>query len=186
MDKSRKELIVKEIKYWKDNQLLPSEYCDFLLVLYTEGEEGNDESASNKKRNKSLPFPVKKLAAVLFLIITCLLTFIVIYFTPFSISVQIITSIIFALSLCMMARFLKKEDRILMQLFLAAALVILLLISTYAAVQLFNNNFALWLTVTFNCMLWTGIGRKLHMNYLSRTGIVCVIAAVAIYFLFYR
>lgn len=37
MDQQRKAAIIHEIKYWKDNHLLPEHYCDFLLALYTEG-----------------------------------------------------------------------------------------------------------------------------------------------------
>jgi hypothetical protein len=37
MDQQRKATIIHEIKYWKDNHLLPEHYCDFLLALYTEG-----------------------------------------------------------------------------------------------------------------------------------------------------
>ncbi|WP_163539608.1 hypothetical protein [Gracilibacillus sp. YIM 98692] len=36
----KKKVIVEEIKYWKKHQLLPSTYCDFLIALYTEGEDG--------------------------------------------------------------------------------------------------------------------------------------------------
>lgn len=38
MEKDRKALIIKEIIYWREHQLLPAHYCDFLLALYTEGE----------------------------------------------------------------------------------------------------------------------------------------------------
>ena len=37
MDENRKQIIIKEIGYWKNNKLLPEQYCDFLLALYTEG-----------------------------------------------------------------------------------------------------------------------------------------------------
>ncbi len=44
MDQQRKATIIHEIKYWKDNHLLPPHYCDFLLALYTEGTgDVNDE-----------------------------------------------------------------------------------------------------------------------------------------------
>lgn len=52
MDKQRKETIVHEIKYWKENHLLPSHYCDFLLALYTEGmEESAVDDEDKKKKN---------------------------------------------------------------------------------------------------------------------------------------
>ena len=41
----RKQIIISEIKYWKQNKLLPEHYCDFLITLYAQGEE-------NERRNK--------------------------------------------------------------------------------------------------------------------------------------
>ena len=43
MDQQRKAIIIHEIKYWKDNHLLPEHYCDFLLALYTEGTGPGDD-----------------------------------------------------------------------------------------------------------------------------------------------
>ncbi len=37
MDETRKQIIINEIEYWKEHHLLPEQYCDFLLALYTEG-----------------------------------------------------------------------------------------------------------------------------------------------------
>lgn len=44
MDQQRRATIIHEIKYWKDNHLLPSHYCDFLLALYTEGTGATDDA----------------------------------------------------------------------------------------------------------------------------------------------
>ncbi|ENH97495.1 hypothetical protein J416_05773 [Gracilibacillus halophilus YIM-C55.5] len=50
MDEERKELIIEEIKYWKSHQLLPAQYCDFLLALYTEGNQ------TQKSKKGKTPF----------------------------------------------------------------------------------------------------------------------------------
>ncbi len=39
MNDRKKTLIISEIKYWKQNKLLPAHYCDFLIALYAQGEE---------------------------------------------------------------------------------------------------------------------------------------------------
>ena len=39
MNETRKKIIIQEIKYWKKSKLLPEKYCDFLLTLYSGGEE---------------------------------------------------------------------------------------------------------------------------------------------------
>ena len=60
VDEQRKITIINEIRYWKDNHLLPEHYCDFLMALYTEGEQDKADALSNsadteavlaKKRN---------------------------------------------------------------------------------------------------------------------------------------
>lgn len=43
MNQQRKRIIISEIKYWKHNKLLPAHYCDFLITLYAQGEEGNQQ-----------------------------------------------------------------------------------------------------------------------------------------------
>ena len=49
MDENRKQIIIKEIGYWKNNKLLPEQYCNFLLALYTEGIGLNEINRSFKK-----------------------------------------------------------------------------------------------------------------------------------------
>lgn len=39
MDNPKKQIIINEILFWKQNKLLPEHYCDFLMTLYTEGED---------------------------------------------------------------------------------------------------------------------------------------------------
>lgn len=61
MNEKRKEIILSEIKYWRQNNLLPEHYCDFLATLYSEGEDEEQQLTSknssilqkekNKKRN---------------------------------------------------------------------------------------------------------------------------------------
>ena len=41
MNPQRKRMIISEIKYWKQNKLLPEHYCDFLITLYAQGEDEN-------------------------------------------------------------------------------------------------------------------------------------------------
>lgn len=78
MDWQRKAIIVSEIKYWKDNRLLPEAYCDYLLALYTKGEE--DEQAAglteNKKRQTEM---VTLLFILLNALITPIVAFVIIY-----------------------------------------------------------------------------------------------------------
>lgn len=49
MDEKRKTIIIKEIMTWKENRMLPEQYCDYLLTLYTEGDHPQQ---SNSKKSK--------------------------------------------------------------------------------------------------------------------------------------
>ncbi|WP_088007992.1 hypothetical protein [Indiicoccus explosivorum] len=55
MEKQRKEMILNEIQFWKEHQLLPAHYCDFLITLYQQGEAGtlHPEKAELQNRRKS-------------------------------------------------------------------------------------------------------------------------------------
>ena len=54
MPNPRKQIILNEILFWKQNKLLPEHYCDFLMTLYSEGNEfETEEKASHKKAVKA-------------------------------------------------------------------------------------------------------------------------------------
>ena len=46
MNAQRKKIIMTEIDYWKQHKLLPEQYCDFLITLYTEGNREQEISAT--------------------------------------------------------------------------------------------------------------------------------------------
>ncbi|GAB2573182.1 hypothetical protein [Gracilibacillus alcaliphilus] len=45
MKQDRKQIIISEIQHWKENQVLPEQYCDFLLALYSQGEEPTEKES---------------------------------------------------------------------------------------------------------------------------------------------
>ncbi|MCM3637385.1 hypothetical protein M3152_06580 [Sporosarcina luteola] len=52
MNAQRKKIIMAEINYWKQNKLLPEQYCDFLLTLYTQGDHEQEISATDAVLSK--------------------------------------------------------------------------------------------------------------------------------------
>lgn len=54
IDSHRKQIILSEIDFWKQNNMLPEHYCDYLFTLYTEGEEV--QSVSFPKKVKRVAF----------------------------------------------------------------------------------------------------------------------------------
>lgn len=47
--KKRTEIIIEEIEHWKEHKLLPCNYCDFLLTLYTKGGYENNNVKQPEK-----------------------------------------------------------------------------------------------------------------------------------------
>src|SRR4051812_44543873 len=86
MDENRKQIIIKEIGYWKNNKLLPEHYCDFLMALYTEGTGLQEINNSSKIRKKNL----------LWLLIIPVIVF-TLYFTELSLILQMVFFIILIL-----------------------------------------------------------------------------------------
>ncbi|MFC4320808.1 hypothetical protein [Litchfieldia salsa] len=176
MDESnRKKIIIKEIRDWKQSRLLPEEYCNFLLTLYTEGDFNllNEELKETKK--------VKKTFTPVFFIF-CLLpiSFLVTYFTEINLVLQIAIFSVFIIICVLSSIFLKKN-----QLLQHFSSIIGALIFLNATVQLnshFNgdNQFALLVIVLLNCLIWLVLGIFLKRNYFlfaSGLGIVLTIIA---------
>jgi hypothetical protein len=76
------QTVINEIKYWKNNKLLPDHYCDFLITLYTEGSEN---SIKSRKLGK-FTYLFYMLAI---LVSVALIGFLVLYFSDFLKQMQI-------------------------------------------------------------------------------------------------
>ena len=82
MQNPRKKIILNEILFWKQNKLLPEQYCDFLMTLYSEGNEiESEEEISHKnaikakeKRNNMLFITLLSLVVVVLILLLFLMT----------------------------------------------------------------------------------------------------------------
>lgn len=77
MNNSRKQIIVNELLYGKKSRLLPDQYCDYLLALYTEGNQPKE----TRKEKKGM---VLQLMNLIFLLLIPISVFFI-YFTELSI-----------------------------------------------------------------------------------------------------
>ncbi|MBA2173569.1 hypothetical protein H0266_01510 [Halobacillus locisalis] len=181
MADQRKQTIVNEIRYWKKNRLLPSEYCDFLLALYTEGEgEAVEDNQKATKYRKRLPWIYLFLALNLILLP---LSFLVIYFTEMDIIMQTgLLSSFVALALVHFWRMMKKESE-LYHIPLIVGLLIALLLSVLIIHSYWPNNWSTYGIVTSHCLLWLWIGRRLRLPYLlisSSIGIIVMLVFIVL------
>ncbi|QTM99853.1 hypothetical protein ERJ70_11445 [Sediminibacillus dalangtanensis] len=170
MATEKKEIIIREIQQWKQSRLLPGEYCDFLLALYSQGE-GIDEPVK--------PSMNLKLVFLLFSDIVMLpLTYLVINFTEFPDRLQMFLAFIFLLISYACYRVFSNIKAVKIPV---AKLVILgiLLIITIDIVQMVTKT--PWITpiaISIQLAGWLIAGYKQKDKYLFGAGMIGTIMVI--------
>lgn len=167
MDDKRKQIIVNEIKMWKETKMIPQEYCDFLLAIYTEGNEANTRKQNGAGKS------VKKQAAVsVFILALIAIAVFVIYFTELHFILQ--TGILTAFVGCLLflgIHYANKE--IFYPVFFVGAAIILLLLSVFLNEKVFGNHrYTLYLLLFANCGLWLAAGKAYKLLYFTLSGLL--------------
>jgi hypothetical protein len=159
----KKHIIIKEIKHWKEHRLIPAHYCDFLLTLYTEGEQ-TKETVFNLRK-------ILFLSYLSFLFFLLPLTVLIIHFTEMSLVLQMAVFTIFIIFNLVTYIFTKKKEHTIYKLPLISGLLIALLASIDIVNQLFSSNpFAIPIMILVNCMIWIAIGWKDKLFFISIAG----------------
>ncbi|WP_406686758.1 hypothetical protein [Rossellomorea vietnamensis] len=162
---SKKETIIHEILLWKQTKMLPEQYCDYLLALYTEGA-GIDERESAESPKKHF------LKDFLISISSILISLFVIYFTELSIVLQTTILASFVGLLMGVGIYYTKKQFSPLLLFASAA-CILLLSTMELTERIFEGHYLpLYVTLFLNCFTWIGAGVKWKMNYFTLAGSV--------------
>ncbi|WP_338789056.1 hypothetical protein [Metabacillus sp. FJAT-53654] len=171
MNNNKKNIIINEISYWKNNKLLPETYCDFLLALYTEGNQMDiDITSQMEQKRKAITIYQVFLYGLLLLLLPAML--LVIYFTELSFVLQMtIVGFFLVSSMNVTAYFIRK--RVFFQVPLSITFIQLLIVSL-SIIEKITNGDRLWIggTVVVNCLLWILIGRIYRVIYLIISGIV--------------
>jgi hypothetical protein len=169
MNEKRREIIINEIQYWKRSRLLPEQYCDYLLALYTEGTAYQDQHHSSFKNNRSRLFRLSVISMICLLIP---ITVLVIYFTELPFVLQIVIFLIF-LTICFGGMFLFARERKLIHIPLVSGALILFLASVQLSdLYFFNKKEISGFVIFFNCLLWMFIGIRLKFLYFVISGVV--------------
>ncbi|SDI94883.1 hypothetical protein [Salimicrobium halophilum] len=174
MAQDRKQIIVKEINYWKKSKLLPEKYCDFLLALYTEGEEKNSTFSVFKGRAGILAYYVLN-----FLMLP--LSFVVIYFTENDIILQTVLLSVFVLLSCLQFWWIYKQDGWI-HIPLSVSLLLILLLSMTVGSYYFANLYVFMISFV-NALAWYMIGLRLKILYLRIISVVLIVGII-LYMLF--
>lgn len=174
MDWQRKAIIIGEIKYWKDNRLLPEAYCDYLLALYTKGEEEETTSKSSQSKKKNL-------LTLIFLVLNVLIApgiaFFIIY-APIDLMATIgllILALVMSLGLSYIAW---KHYRIEENYIILVLLLNLLILSMIVINQWVTQSIIALGIIYLQLIIWIFLGVKLKNNWLLIIGILAMIISI--------
>lgn len=164
--------IIKEIKYWKEHQLLPVRYCDYLLALYTNGQGLDDDNDESKSRNLWSPIFIIHLILLVSMIP---FSFLVVYITEFHSLLQLSIIIVFLFYSIGVYLYFRKYSHEFTLIALTVLLVLLLLLSVLIS-GLFTANSMIHTSVIFiNFLLWLFISNAKQIKILR---IVCILSFV--------
>ncbi|KHF41870.1 hypothetical protein [Halalkalibacter okhensis] len=176
MDENRKKIIINEIRHWKSTKLLPENYCDFLLTLYTEGEHELKESS----KKKSLSVTKFTLLTFIMVQLLFLLTILVIYFTDFSLAMQITVVVPFIAAILLVA---SKSSHALISsyYFMITALIFYLLTVEIVMAAVGHSAYLIHLSI-IHCIVWLFVGWWYSLRIFVIAGAIGFL--VSIFFLF--
>ncbi|ATP39484.1 hypothetical protein CSE16_05145 [Solibacillus sp. R5-41] len=182
MSNPKKQIIMNEITFWKQNKLLPEHYCDFLMTLYSEGNNNEEISGNAKKAINPVIKRRKWSIASIFPVIALLFT--VLLFTIQYEWVVVAIAGIFAASCLVGAFYFAKRNKLLATMLQLAVALLMLGISVKISMTYFagNNNMLFALLIT-NCILWLISGIMLKITYFTISGVIgfCIIIGAWFY-----
>ncbi|MGX9135291.1 hypothetical protein ACWV26_13095 [Rummeliibacillus sp. JY-2-4R] len=174
MSDQKKEVILNEIIFWKNNKLLPEHYCDFLITLYSGGiaEDSKVEvSATNSilhtKREKH---HWKKLLISFCTIV--LFSSLFAFKVPF-VLIPLILSVCTIIYLLFLA-FKYTSTKTIMATFTYATVALLILGVSIKLVNIMfpDRYYFLYGVLLGNCLLWAISGKLLNLIYFKISGII--------------
>lgn len=148
-----------------------------MLTLYTEGDENNDPE------KRKTPFSnIKMIYSIIVVHLLLLVTIVVIYFTDFSLIMQIGIGILCAIITFYIAqRFIVKHKNF-AHLFHLIGAITLFLLMVQTAVELFpNNRLPIAVVVLFNCFGWIVIGYRWKIKYFQIAGICGILLFIGFF-----
>jgi hypothetical protein len=175
MSNNRKEIIIKEIHYWKESKLLPEQYCNFLLALYTEGKQMNGK----KVRKNSIDW--RGLFSYTPLLLIPIGIFI--YFTELSFFLQTtLYSLLILFGFGTSFYFLRKATGLIVPM-ISTALIVLLCSVDLVTYFFPDNQVSLYITIILNCLVWFVIGSKANLMYFTISSLLGLLLLVASIFI---
>ena len=168
MNDQRKKIIMTEINYWKKNKLLPEHYCDFLITLYTRGDQEGEIKLSD-----AILVRDKKKGRLSFIVF--ILLALAVGGSLFLIKDHFVVTLSLAaiVTIGMLARtiFGKTIQRVMAPLLyiLSAFLLLAMSLKTWSVFFEGQTTILIGLLI-LNCLLWLFAGRLLKLLYFTLSG----------------
>jgi hypothetical protein len=163
--KSQKtNIIINEIRFWKQNKMLPDQYCDYLLALYNQGNDTEEPGREPSKHMRAYFLSALLIALIPF-------SLFVIYFTELSFVLQTAILAGFVVLLIFTGIYYSNKEMVLPVIYITTALIILIY-TVYLTDKVFQGGKLITYIVLFcNCFLWSLTGLYLRLLYLTLAGV---------------
>lgn len=174
MSDERIKTIIKEITYWKKHKLLPDVYCDYLLALYTQGE---DEELLTSKENQRV-VKIIEIVRISLIFLMLLLTFVIVYLIDMNILLQTVLFIIILIFSSWMYILLGEKRDINFPYAIAILLSLYFLSSIHLTTLYIKNHWLLYGVLFTNFFVWFFLSVKKQLNYLKIISMIATIFTV--------
>ncbi|MBS4199696.1 hypothetical protein KHA93_08510 [Bacillus sp. FJAT-49732] len=157
MDDKRKKIILKEITFWKQNNMLPEHYCNYLIALYTEGEEQLQDKVIKRKFHLNIDI----FFSMLFLFMIGI-AIVITYITDVSFGMQTLFLTFFVFVLILSIFIFRKMKKSKLLIFITGAFIFLLYTVQINDTYFSSNRKSLYIMILINCIVWIigGVWRK--------------------------
>lgn len=179
MSNPRKKIILNEILFWKQNKLLPEQYCDFLMTLYTEGNDDElDQEISHKKAVKSKE--KRRTMMIYLLVLLVSIALLVILFMNSQVTeIMILLIGVLSIAFIISAFKLGRKKNMLAPLFQVSAALLIFGFSVKISLTYFEQKeWVLYTLLIANCLLWLLSGLKLKLLYFTVSGALGLIVLI--------
>ncbi|MEI4769518.1 hypothetical protein WAX74_07645 [Psychrobacillus sp. FJAT-51614] len=176
MSLQRKQIILNEIAFWKQNKLLPEHYCDFLTALYAQGENAVVEE--KEKSSKAVLSKEKgkiRMAYLILGIITSILIGSLIFMTSLAFIPIILAGVVIVSFLYIAFKLAKNKSVITPILMVCSALLLLGASFKIWDVYFVDYPYVLIGLIIGNCLIWLFSGLLLKLVYFSISGIIGIV-----------
>ncbi|MCP1145316.1 hypothetical protein MKZ01_10640 [Lysinibacillus endophyticus] len=179
MPNNRKKIILNEVLFWKQNKLLPEHYCDFLMTLYSEGNEvETEEEISHKKAVKAKEKRKHITLSISLSTIALVLIALVLFITSYVWIIILLTGVA-ACAFIISAYLLAKKNALITPILQVIAALLILALSVKVSLTYFTDQLViLYILLIVNCVMWLVSGIKLKLMYFTLSGVLGLVILI--------